>query len=110
MKFGFGVELMVGLPVVGNVSVTYMVGIEMTLSTTEIKITAFLLFRGEANLLGGLVDITITIEASGTIDRKLGGTPTTDITAQVTFAIDISIFLVININFSKSWAESRQIA
>jgi hypothetical protein len=110
MKFGFGVELMVGLPVVGNVSVTYMVGIEMTLSTTEIKITAYLLFKGEASLLGGIVDITITIEASGTVDRKLGGTPSTDITAQVTFAIDISIFLVININFSKSWAESRQIA
>ncbi|MDB5133533.1 MAG: hypothetical protein JWP37_136 [Mucilaginibacter sp.] len=107
MKFGFGVELMVGLPVVGDVSVTYMVGIEMTLSSTEIKITAFLLFKGEASLIGGLVDITITIEASGTIDRTGGST---DMTAQVTFAIDISIFLVINIDFSKSWSESRQIA
>jgi len=110
MKFGFGVELEVGLPVVGNVSVTYMVGVEMTLSTSEIKITAFLLFKGEADLLGGLVDITITIEASGTIDRKLGPSPSTDMTAQVTFAIDISIFLVINIDFSKSWSETRQIA
>ena len=108
MKFGFGVELMVGLPVVGNVSVTYEVGIEMTLSSTEIKITAFLLFKGEADLLGGLVDITITIEASGTCDRQIGGPET--LTAQVTFAIDISIFLVIDINFSKSWSESRQIA
>lgn len=107
MKFGFGVELMVGLPVVGDVSVTYMVGIEMNLTSTEIKITAFLLFKGEANLLGGLVDITITIEASGTIDRTANKT---DMTAQVTFAIDISIFLVIDINFSKSWSESRQIA
>jgi hypothetical protein len=110
MKFGFGVELMVGLPVVGDVSVTFMVGVEMTLSTSEIKITAFLLFKGEADLLGGLVDITITIEASGTIDRKLVGTPSTDMTAQVTFAIDISIFLVINIDFSKSWSETKQIA
>ncbi len=48
MKFGFGVELMVGLPVVGNVSVTFMVGIEMTLSSVEIKITAFLLFKGRS--------------------------------------------------------------
>ncbi len=108
MKFGFGVELMVGLPVVGNVSVTYMVGIEMNLTSTDINITAFLLFKGEAQLIGGMVDITITIEASGTIDRPVGGP--TDITAQVTFAIDISIFLVIDINFSKSWSESRQIA
>ena len=30
--------------------------------------------------------------------------------AQVTFGIDISIFLVINIHFSESWQESRQIA
>jgi hypothetical protein len=110
MKFGFGVELMVGLPVVGDVSVTYMVGVEMTLTSTEIKVTAFLLFKGEADLLGGMVDITITIEAAGTIDRKLGPSPSTDMTAQVTFAIDISIFLVININFSKSWSESKQIA
>jgi hypothetical protein len=108
LKFGFGVELMVGLPVVGNVSVTYMVGIEMTLTSVEIKITAFMLFKGEADLLGGLVDITITIEASGTIDKRIGGS--TDLTAQVTFAIDISIFLVINIDFSKSWSETRQIA
>jgi len=82
----------------------------MTLTSTEIKITAFLLFKGEADLLGGMVDITITIEASGTIDRTLGPSASTDITAQVTFAIDISIFLVINIDFSKSWSESRQIA
>jgi len=111
LKFGFGVELMVGLPVVGDVSVTYMVGIEMDLNTTEIKITAFMLFKGEADLLGGLVDITITIEASGTVDKRIGGSNgSTSLTAEVTFAIDISIFLVINIDFSKSWSESRQIA
>ena len=111
LKFGFGVELMVGLPVVGDVSVTYMVGIEMDLTTTELKITAFLLFKGEADLLGGLVDITITIEASGTVDKRIGGANgSTSLTAEVTFAIDISIFLVINIDFSKSWSETRQIA
>jgi hypothetical protein len=30
--------------------------------------------------------------------------------AQVTFGLDVSIFLVINLHFSKSWEESRQIA
>jgi hypothetical protein len=48
------------------------------------------------------------IEASGTVDKRFGGS--TNLIAQVTFAIDISIFLVIDISFSKSWAESRQIA
>ena len=110
MKFGFGVELMVGLPVVGNVSITYMVGIEMNMTTTDLNITAFLLYKGEAQLIGGLVDITITIEASGSIDRNPVSTGPTTLTAQVTFAIDVSIFLVIDINFSKSWSESRQIA
>ena len=109
MKFGFGVELMVGLPVVGNVSVTYMAGGEVSLTSANINVTAFLLFKGEAQLIGGMVDITITIEASGSINRQLPSGPTS-ITAQVTFAIDVSIFLVIDINFSKSWSESRNIA
>ena len=29
MKFGFGVQLVVGLPVVGNVSIMYMAGVEI---------------------------------------------------------------------------------
>lgn len=109
MKFGFGVQLVVGLPVVGNVSVMYVVGVEiMTATSGEVAVSAFLLFKGHAELLGGIVGITIMIEAKGTIDRKPGGNTTC--MAQVTFAIDISIFLVINIDFSTSWEESRQIA
>ena len=57
--------------------------------------------------LGGLVGITITIEAKGTISRQ---NDRTDLAAQVTFGLDISIFLVIDISFSTSWEESRQIA
>jgi hypothetical protein len=69
-----------------------------------------MLFKGQAELLAGLVCVTITIEAKGTIEKKLGqGTPANCI-ARVTFAIDISIFLVIDIDFSESWEESRQIA
>ena len=34
----------------------------------------------------------------------------TDLIAQVTFGLDISIFLVIDISFSESWQERRQIA
>ncbi len=109
MKFGFGVQLVVGLPVVGNVSVMYMAGVEISVDKTEVVVSAFLLFRGHAELIGGLVSITITIEAKGTIKRNLIENRT-DCAAQVTFAIDISIFLVINIDFSESWEEARQIA
>ena len=36
MKFGFGVEIVVGLPVVANVSVLYMVEVTVGISTTDI--------------------------------------------------------------------------
>jgi hypothetical protein len=119
MKFGFGAELVVGLPVVGHVSVLFMVGIEIDLNTSKITVAAFMLFRGRAELLEGLVTITIQIEAKGIIERATLPPPPpgqdpppgrTDMIAQVTFAIDISIFLVINLHFSQSWQESRQIA
>ncbi|MEK7256871.1 MAG: hypothetical protein AAB316_19105, partial [Bacteroidota bacterium] len=107
MKFGFGAQIVVGLPVVGNVSVLYMVTVEIYTDATSVIVTAGMLFQGHAELLGGLVGITITIEAKGTVAR-IGSR--TDLSAQVTFAIDISIFLVINIHFSTSWGEDRQIA
>ncbi|MBC7887187.1 MAG: hypothetical protein H7Z13_04815 [Ferruginibacter sp.] len=110
MKFGFGAQITVGLAVVGNVSVLFMVGVEIYVdSSSTVIVTAFMLFRGHAELLAGLVSITITIEARGSIEKPGDGAPCT-CKAQVTFAIDISIFLVINLNFSESWEESRQIA
>ncbi len=107
MKFGFGAQIVVGLPVVGNVSVLYMVGVEIYIDTSLLKVSAFLLFQGHAELLGGIVAVTITIEAKGTVSRA---NDRTDLAAQVTFGLDISIFLVIDISFSTSWEEQRQIA
>jgi hypothetical protein len=74
-----------------------------------VKITAFMLFKGHAELLGGLVGVTISIEAKGTVEKIGAGAPT-NCKAQVTFAIDISIFLIIDISFSESWEETRRIA
>jgi hypothetical protein len=111
MKFGFGAELVVGLPVVANVSVTFIVGVEIDIATEDFSIMAFMLFRGRAEILGGIVTITIMIEAKGGVRRLgSGSSAKTEMVAQVTFAIDISIFLVINISFSESWQEDRQIA
>lgn len=107
MKFGFGAQIVVGLPVVANVSVLYVVGVEIYADSTTLIVTASLLFQGHADILGGIVSITITIEAKGSV-KRIGDR--TDCSAQVTFAIEISIFLVINIDFSTSWEESRQIA
>jgi hypothetical protein len=111
MKFGFGAEIVVGLPVVGNVSLLYMVGVEVSLDLTQVTVSAFLLFRGRAELLGGIITITNQIEARGSYQRVLLPEPgETNMIAQVTFAIDVSIFLVINLHFSESWQEQRQIA
>ncbi len=114
MKFGFGAQIVIGLPVVGNVSVLYMVGVEMYTDSTHLNVSAFMLYQGHAEILGGLIGVTITIEAKGTINRltdaALPGGGRTDLEAQVTFGLDISIFLVIDINFSTSWSEARQIA
>ena len=113
MKFGFGAQLVIGLPVAGNVSVLFVVGIEIYAATGALDITAFMLFEGHAEILGGIVSITIRIEAKGTISKKEidGGPETrTDLASQVTFGLDISIFLVINISFETSWSEQRQIS
>ncbi|WP_119271063.1 hypothetical protein [Taklimakanibacter deserti] len=107
MKFGFGAQIVIGLPVAGNVSVLYMVTVEIYTDATSVVVSAGLLFQGHAEILGGIVGITITIEAKGTVAR-IGDR--TDLAAQVTFGLDISIFLVINISFSTSWEEQRQIA
>ncbi|MFN3997301.1 hypothetical protein [Algoriphagus sp.] len=110
MKFGFGASISVGLPVIGNVSVTYMVGCEINASAKEIAVAAFLLFKGRASLAGGLVSVTIYIEARGEVKRISGPNGKTDCTASVTFGLDISICFVINISFEETWQESRQIA
>ncbi|HEY8916826.1 MAG TPA: hypothetical protein VIM87_10315 [Chitinophaga sp.] len=107
LAFAFGVQIVVSLPVVGHASVTFMVGVEMYADKDKVVITAMMLFRGNAELLGGLVCVTISIEAKGIVEKTGNKTETS---AQVTFALDISIFLIIDISFSKTWGEDRQIA
>ena len=107
MKFGFGAEIVVGLPVVANVSVLYMVEVEVTIAETSLHVVGLLLFRGSAEILGGLIAIAIQIEAGGGIDR-VGGETT--LTAQVTFSIDVTLLWVIDINVTEHWEEQRQIA
>lgn len=111
MKFGFGAQIVVGLPVAGNVSILFVVGAEIFIAEGEVEVSAFLLFEGHAEILGGIVSITIRIEARGTYTKKAIGEGTrTDLECQVTFGLDISIAFIINISFTESWQEQRQIA
>jgi hypothetical protein len=107
MKFGFGVELVVGLPVVGNVSVLYMVEIELGIDSASVTVGAFMLFRGHAEICGGLVGVTIQIEAGGKVKKTAD---VCECIAQVTFSIDIQILWVIDISFEETWEEARQIS
>jgi hypothetical protein len=107
MKFGFGAEVVVGLPVVANVSVLYMVEVEITIAEDDIHVSGLMLFRGSAEILGGLIAICIQIEAGGGVSR-IGGVTT--LTAQVTFSIDICLLWVIDIDVTEHWEEQRQIA
>ena len=107
MKFGFGVEIVVGLPVVGNVSVLYMIEIELGIDAAKVRVGALMLFRGHAEICGGLVGVTIQIEAGGSVEKTANECKCI---AQVTFSIDIQILWVIDISFEDTWEESRQIA
>jgi hypothetical protein len=108
-NFGFGAEIVVQLPVIAKVSVSFIVSIAINLQSGSTTITAGFIYKGVADILDGLVVVTIFIEAHGSITPRLaaGGT---SIEADVTFGLDISIFLVIDINFTKTWQETRQIA
>ena len=112
MKFGFGAQIVVGLPVAGNVSVLFVVGAEIFVAVGIVEVSAFLMFQGHAEILGGIVAITIRIEAKGTYSKKAigSGGSRTDMQCQVTFGLDISIAFIINISFTESWQEQRQIA
>ena len=112
MKFGFGVEAVVALPVIGSVSVYFAVGVEMSLDSTQVTIAGFVLFRGRAEILGGIVTVTIMIEASGKVQDRIGDESNgeTNMIAQVTFSLDISICFIIDISFTETWQEQRQIA
>ena len=110
MKFGFGAQIGVGLPVIGTVSILFMIGIEIYVdSSQKVIVTAIMLFRGHAEILGGLVGVTITIEAKGSIEKANADAPT-NCRAAVSFGLDISVFLIIDISFHESWEETKQIA
>jgi hypothetical protein len=59
--------------------------------------------------LSGLLSVTITIEAKGTVVRE-HSPEATSLAAQVTFALEITVFWIIDISIEETWGEKRQIA
>ena len=111
MKFGFGVELVVGYPVVGNAHVLFMASVGMSLGTKALDVLAGLLFKGSVEICGGLVSVDIQIEAQGIIHKELDDAEgACYCTVQVTFSIDVCVLWVIDLEYHDDWSESRQIA
>lgn len=111
MKFGFGAEIVVGYPVVGNAHVLFMASVGMSLGTKALEVMAGLLFKGSVEICGGLVNVCIQIEAQGVIHKDFpvdGGA--CYCTVQVSFSIDVCVLWVIDIEYHDDWSESRQIA
>jgi len=80
----------------------------MKFNSELVEVGAMLYFRGRAEILGGIVTITIAIEAKGSISKANNGP--TNCVATCTFALDISIAFVINLSFTETWQETRQIS
>ncbi|MEO6637150.1 MAG: hypothetical protein ABIN25_02665, partial [Ginsengibacter sp.] len=110
MKFGFGVELVVGYPVVGNAHVLFIASVGMSLGTKALDVIAGLLFKGSVEICGGLVTVCIQIEAQGIVHKELTDGGACYCTVQVSFSIDVCVLWVIDIDYHDEWSESRQIA
>ncbi len=74
MKFGFGAEIVVGLPVVGNVSLLYMVGCrDRPGQRRRSRSPASCCSAATPSCSAGSSTITIMIEAKGSVKRLTAG-------------------------------------
>jgi hypothetical protein len=112
-SFGFkvavGLELAAQWPVVGEVSVTMAIGLEMEWSDKGSGMFALMIFKGEAELLGGIIVIGIHIEAKGgqETETNASGDKETYAICQVEFAVEVSLAFVIHFEFDETWQEKR---
>jgi hypothetical protein len=110
-KFAVGVQLATSWPVVGDVSVQLGIGMDFEWKDTGQGMYGLILFKGEAELLQGLIDITISIEAKGGQETDTAVMPHESFcVCEVEFAMEISLCFFINFEFDVTWQEKRQIS
>ncbi len=118
-KTGFGVEIIVSIPCLATVSVSYMVGIDFIMpkdldSPAGVTIGGFLQMRGRVELLGGIVTAELMIEATGYINTNLlspgGENNRVALIATLTFGVHVSIAWVVDVNIDHSWQETIDIS
>lgn len=110
-KVGVGLELYTKIPVLGEVSVYMGIGMEFEFKDKGSGIFFLLVFKGEAELLGGVVVIGINLEAKGGTEKEIeDGIEKTFGVCEVEFAVEISLFFIINIEFDVTWQEKKQVS
>ncbi|MCL4294580.1 MAG: hypothetical protein KJ077_02585 [Anaerolineae bacterium] len=111
-SFGFkaalGLELRAKWPVVGEVAVMMALGVEVEISDAGSGVFAIMIFKGEAELLGGIIIIGIAIEAKGGQEKESSGE--TFAVCEVEFAVEVSLAFVIHFEFDVTWQETKQIS
>lgn len=108
-KVAIGLEIAAQWPIVGEVSVMMAIGLEMEWSDTGSGMYALMIFKGEAELLGGIIVIGIHIEAKGgqETETNSSGMQETYAVCQVEFAVEVSLAFVIHFEFDETWQEKR---
>src|SRR5262249_40512408 len=109
-KIAVGLQLATNWPIVGEVSVTMAVGLEMEWKDSGSGIYALMIFKGEAELLEGLIVIGIGIEAKGGTEKEIeGGEEKNYAVCEVEFAAEVSLAFVIHFEFDVTWQEKKQV-
>jgi hypothetical protein len=119
-SFGFkaavGAELAAKWAIVGDVSVMLALGLEMewkdSSSSTGSGVYALMIFKGEAELLDGVIDICIHIEAKGGTEKETDsgtGIEKEFAICEVEFAAEVSLAFVIHFEFDVTWQEKREV-
>ena len=110
-KVAMGLELVTKWPIVGEVALQSGIGVEYENSTEGHAFFVLGFFKGEAELLGGIVVIAIGVEAKGGQQTEIeDGVQQCFAVMVVEFAAEVSLAFVINIEFSVTWEEKKQLS
>lgn len=114
-SFGFkvavGLELSTEWPIVGEVAIMMAIGLEMEWKDSGSGVFVILIFKGEAELLGGLIVIGIGIEAKGGQETENdAGVEKTFGICEVEFSAEVTLAFVIHFEFDVTWQEKKQLS
>jgi hypothetical protein len=114
-SFGFkvavGLELSTTWPIVGEVAVMMALGLEMVWKDSGSEVFGLIIFKGEAELLEGLIVIGIGIEAKGGQEKEThGAVEETFCVCEVEFAAEVTLAFVIHFEFDVTWQEKKQLS